>query len=90
MTKKSITAYSLYDFAVAFQDAVVEGYQLDTRNENFPVQYGPNIFACTLLKKDVESVPQVDDVEQAPKEEDQPKAEEQKPRPNRMLRKPQR
>lgn len=55
MQTKSITAYNLYDYSVALQQAVTEGYRLNTKNEYFPVQLGSNLFTCTLVKEDAET-----------------------------------
>lgn len=50
MQTKYVEAYSLAEFCVALQEAVLEGYSVDTsRNETYPVAYGSHLTA-TLVK----------------------------------------
>ena len=52
ITSKRIENYSLWEFLLAFQQAVQEGYVLDlVSNENFPQQIGV-IFTAGLVKQD--------------------------------------
>lgn len=58
-----IQTYSLYDFAVAVQDAVKQGYELSLENEHYPQQLGV-LYVATLVKP-AEEVPAEEQV--APK-----------------------
>lgn len=46
---KFIEAYSLAEFCVALEKAVLEGYSVDTsRNETYPVAYGSHLTATLV------------------------------------------
>lgn len=51
---RSITAHNLYDFLLSIQDGMIEGYRLSEENSCFPVQMGPALYTCTLVKPEVE------------------------------------
>ena len=57
ISSKRIENYSLWEFLLAFQQAVQDGYVLDlVSNENFPQQIGV-IFTAGLVKsEDLEEV----------------------------------
>ena len=52
ISNKRIENYSLWEFLLAFQQAVQEGYVLDlVSNENFPQQIGV-IFTAGMVKQE--------------------------------------
>lgn len=49
---KPITTHNLYDFCINIQDAVTEGYRLSVENEHFPVQLGPSLYICVMVREE--------------------------------------
>jgi|APGre2960657373_1045057.scaffolds.fasta_scaffold370077_1 hypothetical protein len=58
MVLKNITQFSFWEFCVAVQEAVQEGYVFSTDNDKMPTAYVGN-YNCVMVKREEEKQPVV-------------------------------